>query len=290
MAVVLFTDRRFERDRLLRDLDDLPDLFFGDPHFLCDLLRPRVASVLLHQLPIHANELIDRFDHVYRNANGARLICDRTRDRLPDPPRRIGGKLISLAVIEFFDRFDQTEVAFLNKIEEQHAAADISLCNRNNQTQVRLRQLVFGLRVAFRHSLGDLDLFRRAEQRHFADLLQVHTDGIVNVDALRRCENALQLRDLLIDVLRHFHLFYDINVERLDMIVQFFDLFLIEFQFLQRVHDLLVGQDALALPGFQEFFDLLRPDLLRGATLLFHLPSLLSVNREAHGSSSVFSA
>lgn len=42
------------------------------------------------------------------------------------------------------DRTDQTEVALLDQIEEQHAPSGISLRQRHHQTQVGLQQVVFG--------------------------------------------------------------------------------------------------------------------------------------------------
>src|SRR3569623_1695297 len=48
-----------------------------------------VAGELTHQLARSVLELVDDFDHVHRNADGARLIGDCSRDCLANPPRRI---------------------------------------------------------------------------------------------------------------------------------------------------------------------------------------------------------
>src|ERR1700735_2899832 len=50
MRVFLFADRRLEGDRLLRDLQDLADLVERELHLLGDLLRGRLAAVLLDEV------------------------------------------------------------------------------------------------------------------------------------------------------------------------------------------------------------------------------------------------
>src|SRR5688572_24580406 len=142
MAVLFLADRRLEGDRLLRDLHDLADFLGRDEHPLGDLLRGRLAPQLLEQAARHTNELVDRLDHVDRDADGPRLIGDRARDRLPDPPRRVRRELVPLAVVELLDRADETDVPLLDQVEEAHAAADVLLRDRDDETQVRLGQVV----------------------------------------------------------------------------------------------------------------------------------------------------
>ena len=68
--------------------------------------------------PAFAHQSVDRFDHMHRDADGARLVGDCARDRLPYPPCRIGRELEALAVIELLDRADQADIAFLDEIEQ----------------------------------------------------------------------------------------------------------------------------------------------------------------------------
>src|SRR5438874_4088885 len=72
MRVFLFADRRLERDGLLGDLHDLADLRHRHVHPIGDLFRLRLASELLNQRARSESELVYRFDHLYRDANGAR--------------------------------------------------------------------------------------------------------------------------------------------------------------------------------------------------------------------------
>ena len=134
---------------------------------------------LLQELTGDADDLVDRLDHVHGDADRARLVGDGAGDGLPDPPRGIGGELVALRVVELLDGLDQTEVALLNEVEKQHAAPDVALGDRHDQTQVRLGHAALGLLIALGHALGQLLLLLGGEQRHLADLLEVHTHRVV---------------------------------------------------------------------------------------------------------------
>jgi len=49
---------------------------------------------LLDELARGPDELVDRLDHVHRDADGARLVGDGARDGLADPPRRVRRELV----------------------------------------------------------------------------------------------------------------------------------------------------------------------------------------------------
>src|SRR5271157_3653631 len=90
MRIFLFTNRRFERDWLLRDLQHLAHFRHRNVHALGDFFAGRLSTQFLHQLPRGADQLVDGLDHVHRNTDGARLVGDGAGDGLPDPPRRVG--------------------------------------------------------------------------------------------------------------------------------------------------------------------------------------------------------
>ena len=64
MAVFLLADGRFERDGLLRDLQDLFDLTLLDVQLVGDLLRRRLAAELLHHRVRGAQHPVDGLHHV----------------------------------------------------------------------------------------------------------------------------------------------------------------------------------------------------------------------------------
>ena len=65
-------------------------------------------TVFLEQLPLHADEFVDGFDHVYRDTNGPGLIRDRSGDGLSDPPGGVRAELVALGVIELVNGLDKT--------------------------------------------------------------------------------------------------------------------------------------------------------------------------------------
>src|SRR5207244_12943802 len=123
------------------------------------LLGGRLAAVLVQQLARRADQLVDRLDHVHRDADRPRLVGDRAGDRLADPPRRIGRELVAAAVLEFVDRLHQPDIAFLDQVEELQAAVGVFLGNENHETQIRLDDVLRGLARLALALLHALDAF-----------------------------------------------------------------------------------------------------------------------------------
>ena len=108
-----------------------------------------------------ADQLVDGLDHVHGNADGARLIRDGARDRLPHPPRRISGELVTAAVFELLHRLHQSDIAFLNQIQELQPAIVVAFGDAHHQPEIRLDQfLARGLGLA----VGAVHQFERAAQ------------------------------------------------------------------------------------------------------------------------------
>ena len=99
---------------------------------------------LLQELTGHADDLVDGLDHMNGDTDGARLVSNGASDGLTDPPRRVGRELVALGVVELFDGLDEAEVALLNEVEEQHAAAHVALSDGHDETQVCLGQALLG--------------------------------------------------------------------------------------------------------------------------------------------------
>src|SRR5256886_8083754 len=191
VRVVVVADRRLHRDRLLGDLEDLADLLLGHLHARGERRRVRLLAGLLQDLAADAVHLVDGLDHVHRDADSARLVGDRARDRLPDPPRGIGRELVAAAVFELVDRLHQADVAFLDQVEELQPAVGVLLGDRDHQPQVGLGHLALGaarLRFAGRHLL--VDLLQIADRD--ADLLLHRLDLAEQLED-RRLEAAQRL-------------------------------------------------------------------------------------------------
>src|SRR5690606_35011003 len=158
MAVFVVTNGCFHGDRLFGDLQHLADFVFRHVHALAQLFRRGFATHLLQHLTGDTVELVDRFDHVHRNPDGARLIRDGAGDGLPDPPGSVGGELVATTVLELVHRLHQADVAFLDQIEELQAAVGVFLGDGNNQTQVGFNHFLLGatsFRLTDRHPAVD---------------------------------------------------------------------------------------------------------------------------------------
>lgn len=102
------------------------------------------------ELTLHADQFVDRLHHVDGNADRSRLVRDRPGDRLANPPCRVRGELVALRVIEFLHGADQSEIAFLDEIQEQHSAAHVTLGDRDHEPEVGLDEPLLGA-----HALPD---------------------------------------------------------------------------------------------------------------------------------------
>ncbi len=161
------------------------------------------------ELALHTDELVDGLDHVHGNTDGTGLVGDSARNGLTDPPRGVRGELEALLVVELLDSTNQTEVALLDQVQEQHAATDIALGDGDDQTQVCADECLLGFETHVLNARkttylgtrefeltsigslellgsletgldlhGQIDLFRCGQQVDLADLLEVHADGV----------------------------------------------------------------------------------------------------------------
>ena len=123
---------------------------------------------------------------MHGDADGARLIGDRARDRLPDPPRGVGRELVAAAVLELVDRLHQADVAFLDQVEELQAAVGVLLGDGDDEAKVGLHHLLLGLAglaLALLHGLDDAAELGDLEARLGGQRVDVVAD-------LRRCASS----------------------------------------------------------------------------------------------------
>ncbi len=128
---------------------------------------------------------------------------------LADPPCCVRGELEALGVVELLDGADESEVALLDEVEEEHAATNVALGDGDDEAQVGADECLLGLethlldaheaahlgareldlahlgslellgRLGARLDLhGEVDLLLGGQQVDLADLLQVHAHGV----------------------------------------------------------------------------------------------------------------
>ncbi|CAI8233353.1 MAG: Uncharacterised protein [Alphaproteobacteria bacterium] len=100
---------------------------------------------------------------MHRNTNGARLVSNRARNRLTNPPCRIGREFIATAIFKFINRLHQADIAFLNEVKELQTAIGVFFGNRNDQAQIGLDHFFFGdtrFALTFLHGADNATVFR----------------------------------------------------------------------------------------------------------------------------------
>ena len=77
------------------------------------------------------------------------------RDRLADPPRRVGRELVAALVLELVDGLHEADVPLLDQVQELQAAVRVLLGDRDDEAQVGLDELGLG---ALGHALALADV------------------------------------------------------------------------------------------------------------------------------------
>jgi len=85
------------------------------------IVDPWLAPMLLMKFAPLAMNFPCGLRHVPGDANHAAPVGHGACDRLPDPPNGIGRDLDATPIVVLFDRTHETEIAFLDKIEELQA-------------------------------------------------------------------------------------------------------------------------------------------------------------------------
>src|SRR5258707_15208270 len=91
---------------------------------------------------LYPKEFIDLVSHMHGYTNRTSLVSNSAGDSLTDPPCCIGRELMSGAIIKFFGRTDQTNIALLDQIQERHTAPHIFFTHANHKTRARSDQLL----------------------------------------------------------------------------------------------------------------------------------------------------
>src|SRR5262249_23012876 len=110
VGILLVADRRFQRQRLFHYLEHFANLLTRHAELLGKLLGRGLAADLVEHLARLTYDFADALHHVHGDADGARLVGDRARDRLPDPPRGVGRELVTAAILEFVNRPHQADI------------------------------------------------------------------------------------------------------------------------------------------------------------------------------------
>ncbi len=195
-------DRRLERDRVFDELEQRADALGREAALLRDLGQQRLAVELLRQLAAGAHHAPHLLGDVDGQPDRPSLVGERARDRLADPPGRVGRELVAERVVELLDRPDQAEVALLDQVEQRDAGLGVVARDRHHQAQVRLDQLLLGRLVALVLQARELAFLGGRQQRPVADLADVELERVGRLRLRRLALDRLGLLDL-VDRLRN---------------------------------------------------------------------------------------
>ena len=144
-----------------------------------------------------------------------------------------------LAVVELLGRAHEADRSLLDQVEERQALVAIALRDRDDEPQVGLDHRLLGGVIAELDPLGELDLLRRGEERHLADVLE---------EELQRVGRDLRLgRPLLLRVGLALLGADDVDLGLFERGVELVQLGRIEVELVEREGDLLGLELAGAL-------------------------------------------
>jgi hypothetical protein len=192
------------------------------------------------------------------------LIGQGARDRLADPPGRVGGELEALAIVELLGRTYQPERSLLNQVEEGQALVAVVLGDRDDEAEVGLDHLLLGVEVAALDPLGQVDLLLCGQQADLADVLEEQLQGVgrhVRLEVQRRLRlAAAALVGSALDLgggERRIDLLDELDLSPLEEAVQLLDVSLVEIQLGYRSGDFGVREHSELLAPVDESLDLL---------------------------------
>ena len=150
----------------------------GSSALLRDLLDRRVAVELLGEDPARAEHLPGLLGDVDGQADRPPLVRERPGDRLADPPGRVGRQLEPELPVELLDRADETEISFLDQVQQRDAGLRVVPRDRHHESQVGLDELPLRRLVARVLAARQLPLLLGGQQPAVADRADVELQRV----------------------------------------------------------------------------------------------------------------
>ena len=157
----------------LRDQHRLRDFFFGDVEAFGDLEVRRLATELLEKRARPLADAVQRAGTIQWHPYDSRLLGQRLKNALPDPPHRVRDELDALRLVEFVRRADEPEVALVDQIGERDSLVLIFLGDGNDEAQVRPDELVERFLVFQADPLRERNFLFAGDERIDADVTKV---------------------------------------------------------------------------------------------------------------------
>jgi hypothetical protein len=163
----------------------------GHVHVARELRPCRAPAEHLRERVRLAAHLVQRGHLAERHAREVRLLPDRLKDGLANPPHRVRYELAPLGLVEPRRRAEQSEVALAHQVREQDAAVLVPLRHRHHEAEVRAHERVEGLGVAGARACGEGAFLIPREHRETADALEIRRERIGRSRAMVRHASLL---------------------------------------------------------------------------------------------------
>src|SRR5205085_5968550 len=96
------------------------------------------------QLALRLRDPVIRIDHVDGQTYRATLVCQCPADRVTDPPARVGREAEPSPIVVPLDGLHEADVPLLDQVRQGQSAVIEPACDRHDQAQIRLHELVLG--------------------------------------------------------------------------------------------------------------------------------------------------
>src|SRR3989344_5552256 len=194
---------------------------------------------------------------MHGNADGARLVRKRPRNRLPYPPGRIRGKFESFAVIKFLHCARKPDIPLLDEVQNAQVrrAVRVPLRDGNDEAQVRLHQFLARFLVARLGALREFPFFLFCEKRRFPDAPQIHLHRVRRSPVRRKRFLYFRLgRLFLFRNVNKPACFYDFDVRFFQPVVNLFQECQVLLDFREIIKKFVVGHETARTSALNELF------------------------------------
>src|SRR5476649_872918 len=106
-------------------------------------------------------------------ADSTGLVHNRPFNRLTNPPCSVSGKAETAFRVKFFNCADQTQVTFLDQIQQCQSAITVAAGNFNHQTQVTFNHTATRRNISTQRTSCKINFLFCRKQRGITDLTEV---------------------------------------------------------------------------------------------------------------------
>src|SRR5439155_7056933 len=173
-AIILARRHRcVERQVHLGDHHRFGDFVFADVETFRDLGIAWLATELLQQTARSFADAMKSAGAVQGDTDDSRLLGQRLKDGLANPPNRVRNELDPLRLVELVRSANEAEVALVDQIGERDALILIFFRDRDDESEIGSYQGIEGFLVILSDKLRELDFFLTTDEGKDADVPEV---------------------------------------------------------------------------------------------------------------------